>query len=62
MALESERERRDELERVARILAPLLFANSYLSRVYDDSVGRSKFLAEMSKIGGMPNFVEKDTT
>jgi hypothetical protein len=61
VTLESEQECSGEVERVARILAPLLLTNSYLSCVYDDSAGRTNFLMEMQKIGGMSKFIETDT-
>jgi hypothetical protein len=60
MAVESEQEYKGEVERVAAIMAPLLVADSYLSCVYDDSEGRTQFLMEMRKTGGMPKFIEMD--
>ena len=61
MAVESEQEYKREVERVAEIVGPLLTADAYLSCVYDDSEGRTQFLREMRKTGGMPKFTDMAT-
>jgi hypothetical protein len=61
MPTDSQREYKGEVERVAKILALLLIADTYLSCFYDDSAGRTQHVVEMRKATGVPNFVETYT-
>ena len=51
VAMKSEAEFRAECERVAKIIAPHVPAQSSLSCVYDDDKGRTTFNVEMEKTG-----------
>ena len=57
VSMESEEQFRAECERVAGILAPQVPADSYLSCVYDDVQGRTRFLTEFRKTGDSAVFI-----
>jgi len=56
ISVESEGQFRLECERVAKILAPRIAGDSYLSCVYDDVQGRTRFRMDLQKTGGQEAF------
>jgi len=56
VSMQSEAQFRSECERVAKVLAPGLPAESYLSCAYDDDRGRTSFNVELEKTGDSREF------
>jgi hypothetical protein len=56
--MESEEQFRAECARVAKILAGLVAADSYIGCSYDDRHGRTTFQFELQKTGDSPEFAE----
>jgi hypothetical protein len=60
--MESEEQFRAECARVAKILAGLVAADSYIGCSYDDVRGRTTFQFELQKTGDSQEFAESQTT